>query len=89
MQASTSKGGKGKGVMPDKPTLHDFMNVSLDNGKQICALSFGQINHAATHYCGLTAQQVTLTKLMADDGINNQLAKANASTTGDENNEIN
>ncbi|KAG8054785.1 hypothetical protein GUJ93_ZPchr0001g32488 [Zizania palustris] len=87
--ASTSKGGKGKEIMPDKPTLQDFLKVSLDNGKQFSALSFGQINHAATHYCGLTAQQATLARLMTDDGITDQLAMANASTAGDASNDIN
>ncbi|KAG8089751.1 hypothetical protein GUJ93_ZPchr0011g28732 [Zizania palustris] len=84
--ASTSKGGKGKEVLPDKPTLQDFMNVSLDNGKQFSDLSFGQINFATTHYCGLTAQQVTLAKLMTDEGLHIQLAKVTTSTPGDASN---
>ncbi|KAG8097080.1 hypothetical protein GUJ93_ZPchr0013g35219 [Zizania palustris] len=81
--ASTSKGGKGKEVLPDKPTLQDFLNVSLDNGKQFSELSFGQIKFAATHYCGLTAQQVTLAKLLIDEGLHIQLAKVTTSNPGD------
>ncbi|KAG8086273.1 hypothetical protein GUJ93_ZPchr0010g10641 [Zizania palustris] len=34
---SSSKGGKGKGkeIMPDQPTLQDFLNVSLSNGQHV------------------------------------------------------
>ncbi|KAG8057313.1 hypothetical protein GUJ93_ZPchr0002g24415 [Zizania palustris] len=66
---STSKGGKGKGkeIMPDKPTLQDFLRVDISNGKDYDELTYEQIRHAATLYCGLTGQHVNLAKLIIDD----------------------
>ncbi|KAG8074242.1 hypothetical protein GUJ93_ZPchr0006g42637 [Zizania palustris] len=87
--ASTSNAGKGKETLPLRPTLQDFMNVSIDNGKQYSELSFGQINFAATHYCGLTAKQVTVANLMTDDATNNMLLTVRASPTGDASNALN
>ncbi|KAG8094892.1 hypothetical protein GUJ93_ZPchr0012g20302 [Zizania palustris] len=75
---SPSKTDKGKGIMPEKPTLQDFINAA-NEGKPTVELSFGQIRHVATQLCGLNDDQVTLDKLMTD-GTSNQLVRGGGIT---------
>ncbi|KAG8082792.1 hypothetical protein GUJ93_ZPchr0014g46543 [Zizania palustris] len=58
--------------LPVNPTVEDFAQASVA-GMAHAPLTIDQIQHRATHYCGLLAAQVTSDELLRDPTVDSQI----------------
>ncbi|KAG8089738.1 hypothetical protein GUJ93_ZPchr0011g27330 [Zizania palustris] len=69
-------------ALPVNPTVEDFAQASVA-GMAHAPLTIDQIQHCATHYCGLLAAQVTSDELLRDPAVDSQIVPVAAIPTVD------
>ncbi|KAG8093092.1 hypothetical protein GUJ93_ZPchr0012g19630 [Zizania palustris] len=82
LSADHTTAGTASLALPVNPTVEDFAQASVA-GMAHAPLTIDQIQHCATHYCGLLAAQVTSDELLRDPAVDSQIVPVAAIPTVD------